>query len=94
MRSVSAYPADMERRLGRFRIPNDRLRREPEKALAILAGCVVVRAEALWHSDDVEYMACHAAFGPVPLGAEPPFYAWAMPASGRDCFWIRQECPP
>lgn len=75
--------ADLQHRLGRFRLPSVWLRdgRLPDM-LAALDGCIVVRAESLWHLDAIEYVAIHQDFEPVRSGCEPPQYM-AIVSGGR-----------
>lgn len=51
-------------RVGKFEIDNRLLRENKKAALAILTGCVVVRAEAMFHKDAVEYIAYGEHFEP------------------------------
>jgi hypothetical protein len=61
-------------RIGKFSIPLDQINDTPKVALAILAGCIVVRAESMWHSNQIEYIAVNDAFDVVPVGNVPPRY--------------------
>lgn len=69
---MTAITAPM-RRLGRFTIDRETIERRPADALAMLAGCIVVRAELHW-TGHVEYTALCGAFDEVPEGSIPPLY--------------------
>lgn len=47
----------MKSRRGRFSISRRLIDDVPKAALAILSGCVVVRAECMWDTEIVEYTA-------------------------------------
>jgi hypothetical protein len=70
--------ASIRGKLGRFSISTDIIEFDPDSVLAAMSGCIVVRAEAVWHKRAVDYVAMHKDFDVVPEGREPPFYTWHM----------------
>jgi hypothetical protein len=62
------------RRLGRFAIPSGMIRLKPNEVVAALAGCIIVRAELAWASNNIEYIAICDEFDVTPEGSEPPRY--------------------
>lgn len=63
-----------ERRLGRFVIPTHIIQNESNVALAVLEGCLVVKAEACYTQDGIEYVAYHNDFAPAPKHSVVPHY--------------------
>jgi hypothetical protein len=61
------------RKLGKFRIPYD-TPRNWEKLLPLMAKMVIVRAEALFATDQIEYTAFSHMFEELSDGEMPPFY--------------------
>lgn len=73
--SVTTLPyAPLRFRMGRFRLAQPMLQNSHADALAALDGCIVTRAEALWHLDAIEYVAMHADFDVIKPGTEVPLY--------------------
>lgn len=62
-----------DNRLGRFQVACEFIGLSVEMA-DLWSRCVPVRAESLWHSDVIEYIAISAEFDPVPRGAKIPEY--------------------
>lgn len=60
-------------RVGRFTVTHPMID-DRAAMLAILAGCIVVRAEMLWNENGIEYIALCDDFDPVPLGDITPTY--------------------
>jgi hypothetical protein len=80
---------DLQNRVGRFRLPQTWIRDHRfGDLLAALDGCIVVRAESLWHCDAIDYVALHADFEPVRPGHEAPQYM-AIVSGGRRA-WARE----
>jgi len=88
------------RRLGRFSIIIDMIRDHPEAVADVLAGTVVIRAEARIDSMTIEYLAWSMEFDPVPEGTMPPWYV-AVVTRSRDKLgkpvvrvdWVKQSEP-
>jgi hypothetical protein len=74
--------------LGKFRISRELIQKSPEAALAVLEGCLVVRAELQWESDAIEYVALHPDFDELQPGEIAPTYE-AIISDGRRR-WERQ----
>lgn len=49
-------------RIGRFYISRSLIDSDPTAVQRIMARCIVVRAEILWHRDDIEYVAISGLF--------------------------------
>lgn len=63
-----------ERRLGIFTISGTSIWKEPEVVIGILSGCLIVRAEHTYASDQVNYTAFHKDFAKLEQGeAERPY---------------------
>lgn len=62
------------KRFGKFTISGRMLHAAPKAVLAILNGCVVTRAESLWHCDRIEYTAFGDHFDEIDIGDEVPEY--------------------
>jgi hypothetical protein len=62
------------RRMGRFTISCRLVGHAPKAALAILEGCIVTRAESLWHADRIEYTGISEHFDLIQIGDEVPMY--------------------
>jgi hypothetical protein len=63
-----------EKRIGRFTIGEEILRAHPEVALLALEKCLVTRAEFIFTTRGVEYLAFSEAFDPADDSCQPPFY--------------------
>lgn len=63
-----------ERRVGVFSIDKRLVDTEPDTCMAVLSDCVVVRAEFLYHTGAIEYVAFHESFDPVEIGMMTPRY--------------------
>ena len=62
-------------RIGRFSIPIEMIEKRSDLARLVLTGCIVVRAESVWHRRIIEYVALHDDFEFVPSEVEAPFYS-------------------
>ena len=82
-----------ERRLGRFQLSRWALESVPDEVLAkIFAGMVIVRAEYLWPSDAIDYVAYAPQFERVQEGAEWEYYDIGITMIGDDSeISIRKE---
>jgi hypothetical protein len=59
---------------GKFEIDANLIDRAPKAVLAILKGCIVTRAEHMFHSQRIEYVARGEHFDAVPWCEELPWY--------------------
>jgi hypothetical protein len=64
----------MDNRIGSFGIYHHTIKDNPEAALAILRGCLVLRAEMMAHTQELVYIAINEAFEPISLEEQVPFY--------------------
>lgn len=76
---AAAAPLPDPRKLGRFYLSAERIRQKwPELCALVFARVVVVRAEMLWQTNAVEYLAYSEDFEPVPEGVAPPEYQFLI----------------
>lgn len=69
------YSVVAERRIGHFRINSDLLRvASDEEICSLFDGFLIVKAEVLFHGDEIEYTAYHRQFGQVEYGGLIPDY--------------------
>jgi hypothetical protein len=61
-------------RVGIFTIPGRTIKDYPKLAIELLSGCIVVRAEGMFHKDAIQYIAYHERFDVVEDGGEVPEY--------------------
>jgi hypothetical protein len=61
-------------RLGKFYISCELVREHPDKVALILNGVTVIRAEAMFAYDAIEYHGMHPHFEPSPMNREIPEY--------------------
>lgn len=64
----------MKNRLGKFYIDKDLIENNFEEVQKIMSKVVVVRAEMLYQSNSIEYMAISKDFDEVSEGKEIPTY--------------------
>jgi len=76
-------PTPALKRIGRFRIIRDMLETEPDSALCIFEGILILRAEHLLSEDVVEYVAISKHFEPCPSGCEAPLYEATIYQTGN-----------
>jgi hypothetical protein len=62
-------------RFGAFSVSSDLVDIHPEAVLKALAGCVIVRAEMIYHERAFHYVALCEDFDIVPEGDVTPHYA-------------------
>lgn len=75
--------SSLYRRCGRFRIARPAINDNPHGMLAIMAHCIVIRAEALAWSDEIQYDALSMLFEKLPVGDKIPKYrVWATTNDG------------
>lgn len=77
-----------DRRVGRFVIDFGTINDRPEVAKAVLAGVIITRAEAMFHSGEVVYVGVFDGFQGVAPGKAPPTYAWKVVKGQR--VWIME----
>jgi len=63
-----------DNRIGKFTLNRHMVDECPDQARAVLRDMLVLRAEAMWHRNEIEYIAAHPAFETLGLNAEPPKY--------------------
>lgn len=71
-----------DRRIGKFTISRHIVDECPDVARAVLRDVLIVRAEAMWHMDRIEYVGAHPAFAAKPDGEMPPEYMPEIKARG------------
>jgi hypothetical protein len=64
------------RRFGRFTAPAELAHTFSTDLKRVMGKCIVFRAEHLFHTNKIEYMAASEHFRPVPLGEVVPEYRW------------------
>lgn len=63
-----------DRRIGKFSLHRHLLDECPDCARAILRDVIVLRAEAMWHADRIDYVGVHPSFAIKEDGEDPPEY--------------------
>ncbi|MCK5643250.1 MAG: hypothetical protein KAJ19_20745 [Gammaproteobacteria bacterium] len=72
-------PSDLMDRPGRFKLNVGVLETDPDVAMKIMARCIIVRAEQLWHERAIEYRAYSLDFEKHELYGSPiPEYVWRL----------------
>lgn len=64
----------MQRRIGKFSISRRLIEDAPDTCLLVMAKVIVIRAEMLFESNSVEYVALSQLFDEVPQDCESPTY--------------------
>lgn len=77
-------------RVGQFTIPGPLVHREPQHALLVLRGVLVVRAELQFLDNQIHYTGICEMFEECPLGDTPPYYDWELKTF--DCAAIGPPC--
>lgn len=62
------------RQIGKFKIDDDDIKNHPDIVRRILFHTIIVRAEYMFYSNQIEYVAYSKKFDKVPIGEEPPEY--------------------
>ena len=75
------------RRLGKFWIRGDVIAESPSDVMKIMGQCVIIRAEHLYASDAIEYIAYSPQFATVKEGEIAPTYEWVC----RDGNWTAKQ---
>ena len=73
----------MSRRIGRFVMNVDMVKRAQETARAIMGRCVVVRCEMMYANNSLEYMALSPDFDEIQEGEIAPFYEVIISNGGK-----------
>jgi hypothetical protein len=73
-----------ENRIGKFLISSDIITNRPDVVQGVLGRCIVVRAEQLFYSGDVEYFAYSELFRPIERGDVVPRYKFELESTMRD----------
>lgn len=71
------------KRVGRFTMTTDWARQFSTDAKRVMGLCVVVRAEQLFHSAIIEYIAISEHFREVATGEVVPEYVWNFTSEGE-----------
>lgn len=74
-----------DRRIGIFKIPFDAINDRPDEVRRILAGVIVVRAEAMFVGNEVSYVGICDQFEAVEPGASWPQYTAVV--EGKAMSW-------
>jgi hypothetical protein len=61
-------------RIGKFKIENEFIRENEDAVLSVMGKVIVVRAELMWASDKIEYVAKSKEFDEVLGGNQIPEY--------------------
>jgi len=71
-----------ERRLGRFSYPAELLEdHPPQELIDVMGKCVIVRAEHMYDTNQIEIVAYSAQFDIIPEGCVIPRYQWEFTAT-------------
>ena len=73
----------MDRRIGRFAMSAQLVKRDPETARAVMGRCIVVRCEMMFEHDTLEYIALSPDFDEVPQGNIAPEYDVIISDGGK-----------
>lgn len=60
--------------IGKFHIHRDMILRDESVVLRVMAKCIVVRCELLYHNESFEYVALSEEFAEVPEAGAIPTY--------------------
>lgn len=71
-----------DRRIGKFSINRHTLDECPEVARAVLRDVIVLRAEAMWDANRIEYVGVHPSFAVKPDGEIAPEYTAEIKTKG------------
>jgi hypothetical protein len=78
-------------RYGKFRIPMHTLNTNFNNALKVLEGIVVIRAEALYHMNCVEYVGISEQFKDLKPGCDAPFYEYDYDPVLNEMIYIEEN---
>ena len=70
------------RRYGRFYAPTDWAYQFRTELKRVMGQCIIVRAEVLFHRDQIEYYAISEHFRTIEEGEVPPVYEWIFGEDG------------
>jgi len=62
------------RKYGKFKIHHRDIQDNPDKVQAVMAECIITRAESMYHEPTIAYVAISDLFEIVPYGETPPVY--------------------
>lgn len=65
-----------DRRIATFSISLKAIEDDADKVRAVMAECIVLRAETMWHRGAIEYTAISPRFNELKEGEEPPIVTW------------------
>lgn len=75
---IEPGPQCLVRRIGAFSVSLTLIRRHADALRAAFEGCVITRAEAVYHMNRIDYVGMHADFDEAPLHETPPNYICEM----------------
>ena len=64
----------MKNRVGTFEIARELIHSDPSAVLKVMARCIIIRAEYMFASNDIAYVALCADFDEIPTSSLPPAY--------------------
>lgn len=76
----------LRRQLGRFRLAVEATIRDPGPAMRLMGHVIVLRAEHMLASDEIEYMAISPSFRGVEVGEVIPCYQVVYASDGELAF--------
>lgn len=83
------YSIKNHRRYGKFRLSMYLIEHYPELVKAVMAECVIIRAEAMFEYDAIHYHAWSDHFAPVPLGGKAPIYLVDVRETIHGCYEVK-----
>jgi len=79
-------------KVGAFTIQCDLIDNQPGLVLRVLNGCIVVRAETIYHTKEIAYIAIAEHFEDVPVGGQVPEYDIEISGHGKVKFIKKGKC--
>lgn len=80
-----------DNQLGKFRIHRDLILKDKLSALRVMAKCIVVRCEFLYHNNSFEYVALSEDFAEVPEVGFLPTYNIVYSDNGQTIEFVPEE---
>lgn len=69
---------DERHKIGLFQLPNTLLLETPAVVAAIMARCIITKADFIFHNNMLEYVAFSPDFVWIDHGTMPPIYEWQV----------------
>lgn len=88
--NIDLPPRVRDRRIGRFSITLDIIERYPETVRCALRDMIVVRAEMVYWSESIDYVAISPLFAEAPPNLDIPVYAALFDAAAGTMTWTRR----